>query len=157
MYVRSYINAPMSRQYLSFFFYIILSYVQGVFQVSWSPFAESILGSCSADRRIHVWDMSKIGDELSPADLEDGPPELLFTHGGHTSNVQDFSWNINESWMVASVSDDNILQIWQMAESIYNVEDDDDDDIRDEDLEGEEKASDDLDGEEDNASKKRKV
>ncbi len=51
-----------------------------------------------------------------------GPPELLFIHGGHTSKICDFSWNPNEEFVCASVSEDNILQIWQMAENIYNPE-----------------------------------
>ena len=49
--------------------------------------------------------------------------ELLFIHGGHTAKISDFSWNPNESWVVASVAEDNILQIWQMAENIYNEDD----------------------------------
>jgi len=57
-------------------------------------------------------------------DAEDGPPELLFIHGGHTSKISDFSWNPCEDWVVASVAEDNILQIWQMAENIYHDEDD---------------------------------
>jgi WD40 repeat protein len=59
-----------------------------VFQVSWAPFHDSILASCGADRRVNVWDISKIGEEQSPEDAEDGPPELLFIHGGHTSKVR---------------------------------------------------------------------
>ncbi|RLN64605.1 hypothetical protein BBJ29_006359 [Phytophthora kernoviae] len=94
-----------------------------VYQIQWSPHNETILGSCSADRRLHVWDLSKIGDEQSPEDAEDGPPELLFIHGGHTSKISDFSWNPNDPWVVASVAEDNVLQIWQMAENIYNEED----------------------------------
>ena len=65
----------------------------------------------------------QIGDEQSPEDAEDGPPELLFIHGGHTSKISDFSWNPNDPWVVASVAEDNVLQIWQMAENIYNEED----------------------------------
>ena len=94
----------------------------GVFQVSWSPFNETILGSCSADRRIHLWDMSRIGEEQSPEDAEDGPPELLFVHGGHTAKVSDFSWNENEHFLIGSVSEDNILQIWQMVISFIKSE-----------------------------------
>jgi histone-binding protein RBBP4 len=60
---------------------------EGVYQVSWSPFNETILGSCSQDRRVHVWDLSRIGEEQAPEDAEDGPPELLFVHGGHTAKV----------------------------------------------------------------------
>jgi len=60
-----------------------------------------------------MWDLSKIGEEQSPEDAEDGPPELLFIHGGHTSKISDFSWNANDDWVIASVAEDNILQIWQ--------------------------------------------
>ena len=47
----------------------------------------------------------------SPEDAEDGPPELLFVHGGHTSKVSDFAWNPTDDWVVASVAEDNILQV----------------------------------------------
>lgn len=86
------------------------------------------------DRRLHVWDLSRIGEELSPEDAEDGPPELLFVHCGHTAKVSDFSWNGSEDWVVASVSEDNVLQIWQMAENIYN-DGNEDDDVDDEEIE----------------------
>ena len=34
--------------------------------------------------------------------------------------------------MIASVAEDNILQIWQIAENIYNDEPDDEEDVNDE-------------------------
>eukprot|EP00955_Chlamydomonas_euryale_P034052 349682-Chlamydomonas_euryale.AAC.5 len=58
-----------------------------------------------------VWDLSRIGDEQSADEAEDGPPELLFIHGGHTSKVSDFAWSPNDDWVVASVAEDNILQV----------------------------------------------
>lgn len=63
--------------------------------------------------------MLRIGDEQAEEDSEDGPPELLFVHGGHTAKISEFSWNPDEPWVIASVAEDNILQVWQMAESIY--------------------------------------
>ncbi|CAJ0942876.1 unnamed protein product [Ranitomeya imitator] len=48
-----------------------------------------------------------------------------FIHGGHTAKISDFSWNPNEPWVICSVSEDNIMQIWQMAENIYNDEEPD--------------------------------
>ncbi len=98
-----------------------------VFSLQWSPFSETILASCGADRRVMVWDITRIGTEQSTEDADDGPPELLFVHGGHTSKVSDISWNPNqgEEWVMASVAEDNILQIWQMAENIYNEENED--------------------------------
>lgn len=92
---------------------------EGVFQVSWSPHSPNILGSCSSDRRLLIWDLSKIGAEQSPEDAQDGPPELLFVHGGHTAKVSDFSWNCSDPWTIASVAEDNILHIWQPTGTVY--------------------------------------
>ena len=105
-----------------------------VFTVRWSPFDESLLASCSADRRIALWDLSRIGCEQSVEDAEDGPPELLFLHGGHTSRVNDFSWNPNYEWCIAGVSEDNVMQIWCPAEDVYAEDDNDDDEGEENDL-----------------------
>lgn len=53
------------------------SHKDEIFQVQWSPHNETILASSGTDRRLHVWDLSKIGEEQSTEDAEDGPPELL--------------------------------------------------------------------------------
>ncbi|KAF6174335.1 hypothetical protein GIB67_040828 [Kingdonia uniflora] len=94
-------------------------HMEEVFQVEWSPMHETVLASSAADRRLMIWDLSRIGDEQLEGDAEDGAPELLFSHGGHTAKISDFSWNANSPWVISSVSEDNILQIWQMDESIY--------------------------------------
>lgn len=94
-------------------------HTEEVYQVQWSPFNETVLSSASLDRRMNIWDISKIGEEQSAEDAEDGPPELLFIHGGHTAKVTDFGWNPNEQWVIASVAEDNIIQVWQVAENIY--------------------------------------
>lgn len=52
-------------------------WVFSTLQVQWSPHNETILASSGTDRRLNVWDLSKIGEEQSPEDAEDGPPELL--------------------------------------------------------------------------------
>lgn len=36
-----------------------------------------MLATAGNDRRVLVWDLSRIGQEMSPAEAEDGPPELL--------------------------------------------------------------------------------
>jgi len=32
-----------------------------VYNIEWAPHNESILASCSADRRVGIWDLSRIG------------------------------------------------------------------------------------------------
>lgn len=87
--------------------------------IQWSNASESILATAGTDRRVRIWDLSRVGAEQSRVDEEDGPPELLFIHGGHTALVTDISWNKNQQLMMASASEDNLLQIWQMAGEMY--------------------------------------
>lgn len=47
-----------------------------VTSLSWHPFEESVLASASDDRRIMFWDLSRAGEEQTPDDAQDGPPEL---------------------------------------------------------------------------------
>uniref|UniRef100_A0A0A9YZD7 Histone-binding protein RBBP4-A n=1 Tax=Lygus hesperus TaxID=30085 RepID=A0A0A9YZD7_LYGHE len=105
------------------------SHISPIYNVLWSPHSEYILASSSTDRRVNLWDIAKIGQEQNPEDAEDGPPELLFVHAGHTDKIADISWNPCVDWMLSSISDDAILQIWQPAEPIYNDDFDDIDDI----------------------------
>lgn len=93
-----------------------------VTSLSWHPTESSILGSGSYDRRVIFWDLSRVGEEQLPDDQEDGPPELLFMHGGHTNHLADFSWNPNDPWLVCSAAEDNLLQIWKVADSIVGQE-----------------------------------
>ena len=51
----------------------------------------------------------------TPEEKEEGVPELLFIHGGHTTKVSDFSWNPKDDWVIASVAEDNILQVKTQA------------------------------------------
>lgn len=56
----------------------------------------------------------------------------MFMHGGHTNRISDFSWNPNDPWVVASAAEDNLVQIWQVANSIVGKEPEPDDVAMDE-------------------------
>ena len=58
---------------------------------------------------------SRINQSQTPTEAEDGPPELLFIHGGHAAKISDFSWNPNEPFVICSVSEDNMAQVWQIV------------------------------------------
>ncbi len=93
-------------------------HVDAVTSLAWHPDEPSILGSGSYDRRLIFWDLSRVGEEQTPEDGEDGPPELLFMHGGHTNHLADFSWNLNDPWLLASAAEDNLLEIWKVSSAI---------------------------------------
>ena len=44
-------------------------HAEEVFQIGWSPKNETVLASCGADRRLMVWDLSRIGDEQARASI----------------------------------------------------------------------------------------
>ena len=54
----------------------LMGHNDSVTALSWHPFEEAILASSSYDRRVIFWDLSRIGEEQTPEDAEDGPPEL---------------------------------------------------------------------------------
>lgn len=90
-----------------------------VIGVKWNCQHHNVFASFSDDRRVLVWDVAQIGGTIATSDNEDGPSELIFTHGGHTSLINDVDWNVNEDLMCASVSEDNVVQIWEMNNDIY--------------------------------------
>ncbi|XP_024521375.1 probable histone-binding protein lin-53 [Selaginella moellendorffii] len=88
-----------------------------VVRVDWSPNHPSVLVTSAEDHRLMLWDVKRIGEEQSAEDAEDGPPELLFIHGGHWDIVHDFSWDATTN-LITSVGEDHTVQIWRMAEHI---------------------------------------
>ncbi len=73
----------------------------------WHARGAVLQGHCCAKHA----DSRGAGAPQSTEEAEDGPPELLFIHGGHTSKISDFAWNPSDDWVVASVAEDNILQV----------------------------------------------
>ena len=118
--------------------FCLRGHTKDVNNVRFSKMHSNLLASSSHDRRIMIWDLSRFDKPQTPEEKEDGPPELLFVHGGHTDRPADISWNLNERLMMASTADDNVLQVWHMAEEIYAGDDDDDDDEEEDEEEEEE-------------------
>jgi histone-binding protein RBBP4 len=92
-----------------------------VLHVAWAPHAPTVFASAAGDRRVHVWDLARIGAEQAPDDAEDGAPELLFVHGGHTARPTDFGWapGAGERWTALSASEDNVLMLWQPTARVW--------------------------------------
>lgn len=92
-----------------------------VLGLAFSPTEPAALASASADRRVILWDLSRIGEEQDPGDEEDGGPELLFQHGGHTATPTDLSWAPHEPWHLLTTAEDNVVQLWRPKETITDV------------------------------------
>jgi histone-binding protein RBBP4 len=101
--------------------HVFESHIDEVLHLSWSPHNPTIFASASSDRRVNIWDLSQIGVEQTPDDQEDGPPELMFVHGGHTARPTDFCWAPGEAenWTVASASEDNVVMVWQPTMRVW--------------------------------------
>mmetsp|Transcript_16566 Transcript_16566/g.28187 ORF Transcript_16566/g.28187 Transcript_16566/m.28187 type:complete len:138 (-) Transcript_16566:48-461(-) len=95
------------------------SHTKDVNNVRFSKMQSNLLASSGYDRRIMVWDLSRFDKPQTEEEKADGPPELLFVHGGHTDKISDFGWNMNERLMIASSAEDNVLQVWQIAYEVY--------------------------------------
>ena len=94
---------------------------EGVFNVKWNNRRPNIFASSGEDNKLLVWDLMQIGANIGRDDSEDAPSEMIFEHGGHTNKINDFDWNNNEDMLIASVDDDNCLQMWEMnIRSILN-------------------------------------
>lgn len=88
-----------------------------VHRIQWKTDKQTVLASC-AGNLLHVWDMAKIGEEQTPEEAEDGPPELTFVHAGHCKKITDFSFSPTDPDLIASVSED-VVQVWKRTE--YDV------------------------------------
>lgn len=51
--------------------------------------------------------------------------QSLFMHGGHTNRISDFSWNLNDPWVLCSAAEDNLIQVWKVANAIVGKDTDD--------------------------------
>lgn len=96
----------------------LIGHKKSITNVEWDPFHENIVASSSMDRRVILWDLNKIGEEQLQEESEDGVPELLMMHGGHTGGVNDFTFNNEIEWCLASCSDDNIVHVWGVKDEI---------------------------------------
>lgn len=96
----------------------LVGHKKPVTNVEWDPFHEHVVASSSMDRRVILWDLTKIGEEQLPEEADDGVPELLMMHGGHTGGVNDFAFSPEVEWCLASCSDDNIVHVWAVKDEI---------------------------------------
>lgn len=100
----------------------MMGHSDSITSLEFSPHTDGIIASGSQDRRLILWDLTKIGEEQQQEDAEDGCPELFMMHAGHTGAVTDLTWCPYKEWTLGSVSDDNIVHLWEVSRSLINSE-----------------------------------
>lgn len=95
-----------------------------VMSLAWSPLHAGLLASSAADGHVLVWDTS-VG-ALGAQGAGDGggggdSAQLVFRHGGHTARPNDVAWSHHDPWLLASVADDNMAQVWRPARAITDA------------------------------------
>ncbi|CCD24210.1 Msi1p NDAI_0C05510 [Naumovozyma dairenensis CBS 421] len=79
--------------------------------IEWNPNLDTIIATAGQnDGLVKLWDVSNTDNEL------------LFVHGGHMLGVNDISWDLHDSWLMCSVSNDNSIQIWKPAHNLVEAE-----------------------------------
>lgn len=102
---------------LSLHLYELRYHFKELTRVAWSPSSSTYLATSGMDRKVCIWDMARINQ--TPTHHEDGPPELVFIHGGHTDIINDICWNPQTELTIGSVGYDNIVQVWTMNHDIF--------------------------------------
>ena len=99
---------------------------EGITTAQWCPDRRGVFASGAEDGYLNVWDVNRVGAESETRErARSGPPEILFQHAGHRTQVSDFQWNPHDPWTIASVSSGdggNTLQMWRMNDLIYRAE-----------------------------------
>ena len=100
--------------------HLMMGHAELINILEWDPHHDGVLALGLADRRVIIWDIFKIGEEQQQEDAEDGAPELMMMHAGHTGGVTDLSWCPYQPWTLALVADDNLVHLWQVGKTIVD-------------------------------------
>ncbi|KAL8440009.1 hypothetical protein Efla_004925 [Eimeria flavescens] len=98
---------------------------EALISLKWHPQNKAVLAAGTTDRLVRIFDCSLIGAEQSPEEAEEGPPEVIFVHGGHVAGITELDWNPLDDefpWVLASASEDNVLQVWQPAVKAFEAD-----------------------------------
>lgn len=81
--------------------------------VSWSPRVEGLFASCGENKRVTLWDCSRLSE------TGDSSQCMIFSHYGHSGLVNNFDWSPHRDFSLASVDSRNMLQLWEMDSKFY--------------------------------------
>ncbi|BFU23627.1 WD domain, G-beta repeat containing protein [Entamoeba histolytica HM-1:IMSS-B] len=74
--------------------------------------------TASKDHMVRIYDMSKVGEDQTSNDADDGGSEFLFGHSGHLNEVFDALWNPEIPYVIGTSGDGRDIQFWKPMESL---------------------------------------
>jgi WD40 repeat protein len=78
-----------------------------VIGLKWSPHYKDVVASSSVDTSLALWSVKRTDHEWAP----------IFTHDGHVAPIVAFDWCKDVPWTMASLSEDNMFEMWTIASS----------------------------------------
>ncbi|KAF7495974.1 Glutamate-rich WD repeat-containing protein 1 [Sarcoptes scabiei] len=82
----------------------LIGHEDSVEDIQWSPNESNILGSCSIDRSVRIWD------------IRNRKQSALIIPESHQSDVNVISWNHVEKAFIISGGDDGVIKIWDLRQ-----------------------------------------
>lgn len=75
----------------------------------------------TANHGVIVWDITKIGEEVSYNNDEESrlSPCLIMTHDGHDLTVDDISWSPYDERALSTVDSNKSINIFQVSEELF--------------------------------------
>ena len=85
-----------------------------VTQIKWSPLQKDALAACSLDNAVTIWSIQE-SDAKSPKSPN------VFVHSGHVTPIISIDWCKNSPWTIASLSEDNLFEMWTVSSSQLEI------------------------------------
>jgi WD40 repeat protein len=79
----------------------------GIASLKWCPHARDLILTAGFDGKINILSARNMGKGLVP----------IFVHGGHLAPIIAADWCKDIPWTVASVSEDQLLEVWTIGKS----------------------------------------
>jgi len=77
-----------------------------VTSLKWSPFDPDVLACASSDTAVTICSFRGNTNKEN---------QCVFAHNGHVSPIIEFDWSRDTKWTLASVSEDNLFEIWSIS------------------------------------------
>ena len=88
--------------------FTVTAHDAAVTHLKWSHFHRDIIASSSMDSAVALWSLKEANES---------EPEAVFAHNGHFAPIVSFDWCHDQPWVLTSVSEDKLFEVFTIAPS----------------------------------------